>query len=184
MSKHGSKRRSEVMTPSKGMPCFSIAAVGVLALAIVVSLGLWLRAPMRSDAPPVSRAGAAANVPVAPTAPATPATSAAPEVDFGKLKGKWVRTDSEGNYVLEIATVAESKQLDASYHNPRPIHVSKAEASQVGQAVKVFVELRDVKYPGCTYDLTYDPPSDSLQGIYFQAALQQQFDVVFVRTNQ
>jgi hypothetical protein len=36
-------------------------------------------------------------------------------------------------------------------------------------------------YPGSTYTLTDDPTRDQLAGIYVQAALQQRFDVVFVR---
>jgi hypothetical protein len=41
--------------------------------------------------------------------------------------------------------------------------------------------LRDVHYPGSTYTLTYDPAHDQLKGVSYQAALQQRFDVVFVR---
>ena len=48
---------------------------------------------------------------------------------------------------------------------------------------KVFIELRDTNYPGPTYTLTYDPKEDQLKGVYFQAALQQSYDVVFVRMN-
>jgi len=69
----------------------------------------------------------------------------------------------------------------ARYFNPRPINVSRAEASQEGTTIKVFIELRDMNYPGSTYSLTYDPVSDQLAGVYFQAALQQSFDVVFIR---
>jgi hypothetical protein len=47
--------------------------------------------------------------------------------------------------------------------------------------VKVFVELRDVNYPGSTYTLTYDPASDQLKGIYYQAVEQQRFPVAFFR---
>jgi hypothetical protein len=39
----------------------------------------------------------------------------------------------------------------------------------------------NVYYPGSTYALTYDPASDQLQGVYYQAAIQQRFAVVFVR---
>ena len=38
-----------------------------------------------------------------------------------------------------------------------------------------------MNYPGSTYTLTYDPASDQLKGVYYQAALQQRFEVVFVR---
>ena len=71
--------------------------------------------------------------------------------------------------------------MAAAYFNPRPINVSRAEASLEGTTTKVFIELRDTNYPGATYTLTYDPESDQLKGIYFQPALQQSFDVVFVR---
>ena len=67
------------------------------------------------------------------------------------------------------------------YFNPKSIHVAKAEASRDGDATKVFIELRDVNYPGSTYTLTYDPASDQLKGIYYQAAEQQRFPVIFMR---
>jgi hypothetical protein len=41
--------------------------------------------------------------------------------------------------------------------------------------------LRDVNYLGSTYTLEYNPESDQLFGQYFQAALQQTFEVVFSR---
>ena len=47
--------------------------------------------------------------------------------------------------------------------------------------MKLFVELRDVNYPGSTYSLRYDPARDVLEGAYFQAMEQQTFDVSFVR---
>jgi hypothetical protein len=71
--------------------------------------------------------------------------------------------------------------MEAAYLNPRPIHVARAEASKNGSATRVFIELRDINYPGSTYDLTYDPVDDRLKGIYFQAAIEQTFDVYFVR---
>ncbi len=72
--------------------------------------------------------------------------------------------------------------MDAGYFNPRPINVSRAEASAEGNAVKLFIELQAAGYPGSTYELIYDPGNDALVGIYFQAAMQQRFEVVFVRT--
>ena len=59
--------------------------------------------------------------------------------EFQKLKGKWVRPD--GGYVFEIRSVEDGGKIVASYSNPRPINVSKAEASQDGVATKVFLEL-------------------------------------------
>jgi hypothetical protein len=83
--------------------------------------------------------------------------------------------------VIEIRRVGVHGDLDAGYFNPRPINVSKAEASAQEGKVRVFIELYDEGYPGSTYDLTYDPRSDVLLGNYFQAAIRQNFDVVFVR---
>jgi hypothetical protein len=47
--------------------------------------------------------------------------------------------------------------------------------------MKVFIELRDVNYPCSTYFLTYDPASDQLKGIYYQAVENHRFSVDFVR---
>lgn len=45
----------------------------------------------------------------------------------------------------------------------------------------VFVELKDKGYPGSTYTLAYDPETDRLEGIYYQATMKQEFEVVFQR---
>lgn len=107
------------------------------------------------------------------------ASGSSPNPSFEKLKGDWRRPD--GGYVLEIRGVEPGGRLDAAYFNPKPIKVSKAVALQDGAATKVFVELRDINYPGSTYTLAYQAESDQLAGIYYQAALQQQFEVVFGR---
>lgn len=135
----------------------------LLATSIVVSCG------KREPAPP-----AASGSPASPPAPATSANPA-----FEKLKGKWQRAD--GGYVLEIRNVRPGGSMEATYANPQPIRVSKAEASQDGTRTKVFIELRDANYPGCTYALSYNPANDQLVGIYFQAAMQQEFEVIFER---
>jgi hypothetical protein len=98
---------------------------------------------------------------------------------FDVLNGRWLRPD--GGYVLEIRAVDSSGKIDAVYLNPKPINIARAGATRDGSTVKVFVELRAPGYPGSTYTLTYDPKGDRLAGVYFQAALQQRFDVVFVR---
>jgi hypothetical protein len=112
---------------------------------------------------------------------ATKESVAAPEAKagFDRLKGRWRRPD--GGYILEIGEIDGGGKIVARYYNPRPINVSRAEATQEGATTKVFIELRDTNYPGSTYTLAYDPQSDQLKGVYFQAALQQSFDVVFVR---
>jgi hypothetical protein len=101
------------------------------------------------------------------------------KVDFEILKGRWVRPD--GGYVVAVREIDAGGKLVAAYFNPRPINVSQAEAASDGTTIKVFIELRDINYPGATYNLTYDPRSDQLKGIYFQPAINQSFYVVFVR---
>ena len=116
------------------------------------------------------------------TTNAVAAGTGAVRVEFQKLAGRWERPD--GGYVLEVRSVAPDGRMEAGYFNPGPIHVSKALAIQEGETTKVFVELKDVNYPGCTYSLSYDPKTDQLFGQYFQAALQQAFDVAFARLKE
>jgi hypothetical protein len=99
--------------------------------------------------------------------------------EFQQLPGKWLRTD--GGYVIEIRSVNDDGKMEAGYYNPNPINVSRAEATREQDKVKVFIELKDVNYPGSTYTLRYDRERDVLEGIYYQAALQQKFTVRFIR---
>lgn len=59
--------------------------------------------------------------------------------------------------------------------------VARAEWRREDGALRLFVELRDVNYPGSTYTLSFAPERDRLAGIYFQAVERQTFDVEFVR---
>jgi len=142
-------------------------------LFTVLAVGFLSACGKKEDAPLPVPPPAAVNATNQPTPVATSNRG------FEKLKGRWLRPD--GGYIVEIRNVEPGGKMDAAYFNPRPIHVAKAEASQDGATVKVFIELRDVNYPGSTYDLTYEAKSDQLAGIYYQAALQQQFEVVFER---
>ena len=101
------------------------------------------------------------------------------ESDFGILRGRWVRPD--GGYVIAIQSVDASGKLDAAYANPRPLPFARAEAIRDGKSIKLFFELRAGGYNGSTYTLIYDPLSDVLRGDYYQAVLQQTFDVYFTR---
>jgi hypothetical protein len=101
------------------------------------------------------------------------------KVAFDRLKGPWLRPD--GGYVIDIRNVDARGKMAAGYFNPRPINVAQAEVSRAGDTTKVFIELRDVNYPGATYNLTYDPERDQLRGVYYQPALGQSFDVFFIR---
>jgi len=108
-----------------------------------------------------------------------PAAVPKPEPQFARLRGRWERAD--GGYVLELRSVDAAGAFEASYFNPQPIHVERAVAVAESGGTKVSVVLRDVNYPGCTYTLTYDDQADHLFGQYYQAAMQQTFDVTFGR---
>ena len=137
---------------------------------VLAGLGFLLMRNGPSSAPEARPAAAVENPKAAVVADAVSPT---------RLVGRWLRPD--GGYVVELRQAGENGQLEASYSNPRPIHVSQSKWSRVAGALQVFIELRDVNYPGSTYTLAYDPAGDRLSGIYYQAALQQQFDVEFQR---
>ena len=103
--------------------------------------------------------------------------SASADAGLAMLNGRWLRPD--GGYVLEI--LGAEGTIQATYLNPRPIHVARAEATRQGSTLKLLVELRAPGYPGSTYTLAYDPQRDQLGGEYFQAALGQTFPVWFQR---
>jgi uncharacterized protein (DUF2147 family) len=146
-------------------------------LAAVLLCGLLVSCDSKTE-PPVPPPA-----PVTNTAP--PATNAAPPAanaaspELAKLVGKWERPD--GGYVLEIKSIDASGKADAAYFNPNPINVSRAAAWRDKGASKIVVELNDTGYPGCTYNLEYNPQSEQLVGQYFQAAQQQTYEVVFSR---
>ena len=144
-----------------------------LAVAVAVA-GIYLVVMRQGPTPgrTEGRSGSGSNHPTRGKASAT--------ADFQALVGKWVRPD--GGYVISVRSVDPDGRVDAGYFNPRPIHVSRAEAMVEGNAVKLFIELQAAGYPGSTYELIYDPANDALVGIYFQAAMQQRFEVFFVRT--
>lgn len=96
------------------------------------------------------------------------------------LIDRWVRPD--GGYVLELREFASDGNLAAAYYNPRPINVARAGWRPAAEGIDLFVELRDLNYPGSIYTLHYDPANDRLQGIYFQAVQQQSFQVMFTRS--
>jgi len=110
-----------------------------------------------------------------------PATNVPAKPYQDRLIGRWVRTDSNGNYIIEITSVTTTGNLEASYFNPNPIKVGHAEWQKKNDGVVVIVELRDVNYPGSTYTLNFNPSENQLSGIYYQAVEGTNFDVAFVR---
>jgi hypothetical protein len=103
----------------------------------------------------------------------------ASQPDIARLKGTWVRLD--GSYTIVIKGIGPGGELEAMYFNPNPLPFAKAQATRVGTAFRAFFELRAGGYGGSTYELTYDPASDRLNGTYYQAVAKQKFDVSFAR---
>jgi len=123
--------------------------------------------------------GAAVAQGAAPAAKGTGAAAVAENINIDVLKGAWVRPD--GGYVILIKSSGQNGQLEAMYYNPKPLPFAKAQASRKGATLSAFFELQAGGYAGSTYHLTYDPTSDRLKGIYYQAVAKQKFDVHFVR---
>jgi hypothetical protein len=170
MSKHKHRKRSSRARPAKpGTRRVSVLTVAVvLAVGIVAAVALLRGRELSGTGSPLRSSGAHAA-----------ATAVTATASFQSLRGRWLRPD--GGYILDIQDVDANGKIEAVYLNPRPIHVARAEATGDGSALQVFVELRAPGYPGSTYTLRYEPQRDQLEGIYFQAALQQRFAVVFVR---
>ena len=122
----------------------------------------------------------AACQPAGDSARATPPASVPPAAaEPGRLVGAWQRTDSD--YAIVIESASPEGRLQASYLNPRPIHVSKAQWQKDGSRLRLMVELQDQGYPGSNYELDYDPTNDLLFGVYHHLGLHQDFQVSFYR---
>ena len=151
--------------------------VPVLTVTLVLAVGIVATVVLLRGRQPGGMGLPLPSSPVPKSSLPAPADSA--EFGFQTLSGRWLRPD--GGYILDIRAVDARGRIEAGYLNPRPIPVARAEATRDRSTLNVFIELRAPGYPGSTYTLTYDPQRDQLAGIYFQAALQQRFDVVFVR---
>ena len=147
----------------------------IFICAAIVGAGSWLfyhESGMRTDPKPEASNAQASKKEVAQTV--SPGNS-------GNLVGRWIRPD--GGYIIEIRNVNSNGMLEAAYFNPRPIHVSQAHLTVANNELQVFIELRDVGYPGATYTLSYLPEQNVLAGLYYQPTAGQSFDVIFVRMN-
>jgi len=100
-------------------------------------------------------------------------------VDSSLVVGDWVRTDAP--YEIKISELSGNGVLKVGYFNPRSINVGKASWASADGAIKIYIELRDVNYPGSNYNLTYFSGNDTLVGKYFQAVEGATYDVGFSR---
>jgi len=115
----------------------------------------------------------------APSREARPQPSVSSSVSLEALRGQWIRPD--GGYVIVVKGFDSSGKLDATYFNPNQLPFSRAEATLKDNTINVFLELRAGGYAGSNYNLAYDPITDQLNGIYYQAVAQQRFNIFFIR---
>jgi hypothetical protein len=101
------------------------------------------------------------------------------QADFSALVGEWIRPD--GGYVIQVREVKSDGSVDVGYFNPKEINISEVNISEWKGLLKLFIKLDDEGYPGSTYNLYYYAEKDALAGFYYQAVLQQKFEVVFLR---
>ncbi len=115
-----------------------------------------------------------------PMAGTTKTSQSSEQTDFHHLEGRWVRPDS--GYILDLQHISGDGRVWAAYFNPRRINIARADLRvRSNGTIRLFIELRDTNYPGCTYDLLYNPTTDSFTGTYFHAARKQTYEVEFVR---
>lgn len=100
-------------------------------------------------------------------------------LNFKVVAGEWARTD--GPYTLRVQNVTSDGSADVTYFNPGEIHVAESRVSTQKGLIKLYVKLQDEGYPGCTYTLYYYTEEDALAGFYYQAAMDQTFEVIFLR---
>ena len=97
------------------------------------------------------------------------------------LKGTWVRPD--GGYRIVIGSVGADGQIRGDVLQPDRASVCEGagDRSKMARTARVPSSCAPAATTGSTYDLAYDPASDRLKGIYYQAVVKQKFDVYFVR---
>ena len=173
-SKKSRKQKRSLKAPKPKGRKFSPFLM-VLICAAIVGAGAWLfyneSGVLTDSKPEASNAQSSGREAV---------QSVLPD-NFQNLVGRWMRPD--GGYIIEIRNVDSNGLMQAAYFNPRPIHVSQARLTFVNKKPQVFIELRDVGYPGATYTLIYHPKQDVLAGLYYQPTAGQSFEVIFVRMN-
>ena len=96
-----------------------------------------------------------------------------------EVTGEWLRTD--GNYVLNIQRFNPDSTLNAIYLNPRPINIAETRWKVQDNYIYFYVKFDDQGYPGSYYSLGYLPEEDKLYGLYYQAVMGQEFEVIFER---
>jgi hypothetical protein len=164
-----------------------LVAGAAVAGAIILVIRISNDRTIPNTPPAVERAGPVAATPPAPAAvqasslPAVPAQATVPiPADLlVKLRGSWQRTDAD--YVLSLQEITADGKITATYMNPKAIHVATSYLGQRDAKFPIYIELRDIGYPGSYYVLDYDAALDVLTGVYYHMGIHRLFEVSFVR---
>lgn len=175
MSKKNKAKQTQATLPQQNNTFRWIASIVV---AVGIFAGLYALRPRPATTSVAKNTAAKAKPAESMPSKKTP-LSPAEAINHERLKGEWLRAD--GGYILEIEEAGADGKLKARYLNPNPINVARAEWKPKDGNLEVFIELRDVNYPGSTYTLDFDAQEDKLTGNYFQAVQQENFVVEFVR---
>jgi hypothetical protein len=97
---------------------------------------------------------------------------------FHVLEGRWRAQD--GWRVIDIKKIYPTGRIEVEYSNPESVHVTQAQAARDGRVTRVQLVLRDAD-SSYTYDLTYDPGSDRLKGVYRQKTNTKGTEIIFLR---
>jgi hypothetical protein len=97
-----------------------------------------------------------------------------------QFTGDWTRSD--GTYRLVLAVDAAG-EVTAEYFNPQPIQVESTALVAYEDVLVVKVVLRDLGYPGSTYELQYLPQFRLLVGRYTIPG-QEPVEVFFQRSER
>ncbi len=98
---------------------------------------------------------------------------------FQVLRGRW--QDRNGMGVMQIKKVNPTGGIEMQYIDLEPVHVTQAQAARDGKTTKVLISLRYANSLCSTYDLTYNPQSDQLKGIFWRKGSFKTTEVVFDR---
>ena len=83
--------------------------------------------------------------------------------------------------MLRIERFNNDSTINAGYLNPKPIHIAETRRKVIDDTVNFYVIFEDEGYPGSYYSLGYITEEDKLYGFYYQAVINQEFEVVFTR---
>ena len=97
---------------------------------------------------------------------------------FHVLQGRWQARNGD---VMTIKNISATGSIELQYFEAEPVHVTQAQAARDGKATRIQIVLRYPDSLCCTYDLTYNPQSDQLKGLFWRKGTSKSTEVIFNR---